>query len=300
MQYLESLDAYQSGKPCAVTFGKFDGLHRGHQKLIDQTKALASENHLTSVVCAFDMGQTDQLLTKEERRKMLEDQVDVLIDCPFTRLIKEQEAETFLRETVQGLFHAAFVVAGTDFRFGYQGAGDVRLLQEAAGRYGYEPVILDKELWQGREISSTYVKEALNAGDLSLTDQLLGYDFGVSGSVEHGNQLGRSLGFPTCNLIWPENKILPPKGVYLTRTCVDGNWYPGISNVGIKPTVSDEGQVLLEDFLFGYTGNAYGKNISVRLLKFERPEQKFQDVSDLKAQVDKDIEFGKEFFGLEN
>ncbi len=300
MQYLESLDAYKSDGPCVVTFGKFDGLHRGHQELIDQTRALAKKEQLTSVVCAFDMGQTDQLLTKEERRKMLEDQVDVLIDCPFTSKLKQQVAETFLRETVQERFHAAYVVVGTDFRFGYKKGGDVRLLTELADRYGYEPVVLKKEQYQGREISSTYIKEALNAGDISLANELLGYDFGVNGVVEHGNELGRSLGFPTCNIRWPENKILPPLGVYMTRTCVDGQWYPGISNVGVKPTVSDKNQVLVESFLFGFTGNAYEKNIRVKLLYFDRPEQKFSDVSGLKTQVGKDIESAKSFFETEN
>ncbi len=300
MQYLESLEAYQSDGPCVVTFGKFDGLHLGHQKLIREARKLAEREQIPCVVCAFDMGAKDQLLTKEERRQMLASRADVLIDCPFTPALKSQEAETFLKDTVQGRLHAAYVVVGTDFRFGYRKGGDVRLLEDAADRYGYRPVILEKEQYQGREISSTCVKEALNAGDISLADHLLGYAFGVDGVVEHGDQLGRSLGFPTCNIRWPADKLLPPKGVYLSRTCVDGLWYPGITNIGVKPTVSEEGPVLAETFLFGYTGNAYGKDISVRLLKFVRPEQKFDDVSALKAQVDADIASGKQFFGLQD
>ncbi len=300
MQYFESLESYRSKTPCVVTFGKFDGLHLGHQKLIRRAVSLARDGQMPCVVCAFDMGAGDQLLTKEERRQMLEPWVDVLIDCPFTPQLKSQEAEAFLQETVQRRLHAAYVVVGSDFRFGYRKGGDVRLLKEAAGKYGYEPVVLEKECYQGREISSTYIKEALGDGDVALANQLLGYAFGVSGEVEHGSRLGRSLGFPTCNVRWPQSKILPPKGVYLTRTCVDGLWYPGISNIGVKPTVSEEGRNMVETYLFGYKGDAYGKTICVRLLKFVRPEQKFEDTSALKTQVDADIESGKKFFGLEN
>ncbi len=300
MQYLESLESYQSDSPCVVAFGKFDGLHQGHQKLIRKAVSLAKSGQMPCVVCAFDMGAGDQLLTKEERRQMLEPWVDVLIYCPFTPGLKSQEAETFLKETVQQRLHAAYVVVGTDFRFGYQKGGDVRLLEEKAKQYGYEPVVLEKECYQGREISSTYIKEALSEGDISLANQLLGYAFGVSGEVEHGNRLGRSLGFPTCNVCWPQQKILPPRGVYLTRSCVDGLWYPGISNIGVKPTVSDENRNMVETYLFGYKDDAYGKTICVRLLRFVRPEQKFEDLSALQAQVDSDIKTGKKFFGLEN
>ncbi len=298
MQYLEDLKAYESDSPCVVTFGKFDGLHRGHQKLINETIKQAKRRQVPSVVCAFDMGLSDQLLTKAERRQILESRVDVLIDCPFTPKLKQQGAEDFLRETVKGRLNAACVVVGTDFRFGYRKGGDVRLLQDLAESDGYEPVILDKELYQGREISSTYIKTCLRDGDISLADDLLGYSFGVCGVVEHGSRLGRSLGFPTCNIRWPQNKILPRKGVYMSRTCVNGNWYPSISNVGVKPTVSEDGQALVESFLYGCPGDLYGDEITVRLLEFTRPEQKFDNVSALKAQVDVDLDNGKKFFGL--
>ena len=125
---------------------------------------------------------------------------------------------------------------------------------------------------------------------------MLGYAYAVDGVVEHGKRLGRTLGFPTVNLHWPEDKIVPPKGVYFSRVRVDGAVYYGISNVGIKPTVSNEQRLLVESFLFGYEGDAYGKEILVEFLKYHRPEQKFPDVESLKVQVDRDIAAGQEYF----
>ena len=132
------------------------------------------------------------------------------------------------------------------------------MLSEYAGQYGYQLFVIEKERYQDRIISSTYIKEVLRDGDVEKAAKMLGYAYAVDGVVEHGKRLGRTLGFPTVNLHWPEDKIVPPKGVYFSRVRVDGAVYHGISNVGIKPTVSDEQRLLVESFLFGYEGDAYG------------------------------------------
>lgn len=299
MQYIKGLEKYQDLGRSAVTFGKFDGLHRGHQKLTEKVREFAQREQINSVVCAFDMDFKEQLMTNAERREHLEGQVDYLVSCPFSREFREMHAEEFIREIIKGIFHAEYVVVGTDFRFGYGQAGDALMLQEYAAKYGYETVVIEKERQNGREISSTYIRESMREGKIGLANIMLGYNYGITGVVEYGKQLGRTLGFPTFNVFWPEKKIVPPKGVYLTRTFAEGRWYNSISNVGVKPTVTDEDKVLIESFLFGYEGNAYGKNVTVELLEFRRPEQKFESIKAMKKCIDRDIAYGKSYFGIE-
>ena len=295
MQYLTEIQSYEGNKKTAVTLGKFDCLHRGQQNLVSRVKELASGD-IRSVVCAFDMGN-HSLLTNEERRQRLEGQVDCLIECPFTKEIREMEAEQFIAHILSETLHAAYVVVGTDFRFGYEKRGDAAMLQEYAEKYGYELEVIKKETYQGREISSTYVRETLEKGDVRLAKELLGYTYGMEGIVEHGKQLGRKLGFPTMNVAWDERKIAPQFGVYACEAEIDGRLYHGIGNVGIKPTVAEVPRLLTEIYVFGYEGNAYGKYIKIRFCEFERPETKFHSIEDLKARVDADIIYGKTYFG---
>ncbi len=294
MQYLTDINAYQSEKRAAVTLGKFDCLHLGHQKLIGRVKELASED-VQSVVCAFDMGR-NSLLTAEERRTRLEKEVDCFIACPFTKEIREMEAEQFIAQILVGKFHAAAVVVGTDFQFGHEKRGNVEMLEKYAKQYGYQLEVIEKETYKGREISSTYVRKALSEGKVALANQLLGYVYGTEGIVEHGHQLGRTLGFPTMNIAWDERKIAPKFGVYACEVEIDGVHYYGIGNVGIKPTVEDKPHLLTEVYVFDYSGDTYGKEVKVWFHEFERPETKFASVDELEARVDKDILYGKNFF----
>lgn len=298
MQYIKGLENYKNDIGSAVTFGKFDGLHTGHQKLVKKVKELGIQQNIDSVVCAFDMGTPEVLMTKEERSLHLEDEVDYLVDCPFTKEFRELEAEVFIRDIIKGVFHAQFVVIGTDFRFGYGKRGDAQMLQEYAQKYDYELYVIEKEKYEDRIISSTYIKETLKEGNLALTDTLLGYNYGVFGTVEQGKHLGRTLGFPTLNIPWPQQKMLPPKGVYLCRVYTEGRGYCAIANIGVKPTVSDDNKILIESFLFDYEADAYGREILVELLQFVRPEKKFDGIEEMKACIDQDIAYGKKYFGV--
>ena len=293
MQYIEGLEAYQGSGRTAVTLGKFDGLHRGHEKLIEKVTEYAKTEGIESVVCSFNIIpffksqgiEREILMTKEEQRL-----------CPFTKSFSMISAEEFIRDVLAGLFHAACVVVGTDFCFGYQKQGNVHMLKEYEEKYDYKLVVIEKERYQGRIISSTYIKEAMAEGNLALANYLLGYSYTVAGVVEHGKRLGRRLGFPTLNVAPGAHKIMPPNGVYVSRTLVDGIWYGGICNVGVKPTVTEENRMLVETYLFDYHGDAYGKRVTTQLYEFRRPERKFADVSEMKACIDRDIEYGKQYF----
>lgn len=294
MRYITDIHSYQGEKPTAVTLGKFEGLHRGHQKLIGKVREYASGD-VESVVCAFDMGKAS-LLTAEEKRKRLESRVDTVIACPFTRELREMEAEDFIRQILKSRFHAAYIVVGTDFRFGHGKRGDVDMLAGYAGTCGYHLDVVEKERYKDRVISSTYVREALGEGSVELANALLGYPYQISGRVEHGKRLGRTLGFPTMNVAPPPEKILPRFGVYACQIRVGNEWYPGIGNIGVKPTVAEDPRVLVEAYAFGFAGEVYGEEITVEFCAFERPEQKFGSVEELKAGVEGDIRFGREYF----
>ncbi|WP_296029864.1 riboflavin biosynthesis protein RibF [Dorea sp.] len=306
MQYIKWLADYKGSGRTAVTFGKFDGLHRGHQKLISKVHELGEKEHISSVVCAFDMTPLwkeknivpQLLMVGEERYEHVKTDVDYLIECPFTESFRQVSAEDFIEKIIYQLFHAKYVVVGTDFNFGCEKRGDVKMLAEYADKYDYQLIVIEKERYKDRIISSTYVKEVVKEGNVGLAETLLGYPYTVEGVVEHGKKLGRTLGFPTLNIAWPENKLVPAHGVYLCRVQIDGEEYPGIANIGIKPTVTEEKRLLIESFLFGYSGNAYGKSAKIELVEFRRPERKFAGVKELKEQIDGDIARGKEYFGI--
>lgn len=295
MQYYTEINSYHDKHRCAVTLGKFDSLHKGHMKLVHNVQKYAKENDLKSMVFAFDMGK-DTLLTNEERRKYLEDKVDFMIECPFTEEIKQMEAEAFIEEILVNKLHALYIVVGTDFRFGYGARGDVNMLKTYAQHGKFHLDVVQKEAYRGRPISSTYIRETLQKGEIALSNQLLGYNYSMSGVVEHGKQLGRTLGFPTMNVAPKDRKIMPKAGVYACRILIDDVWYNGIGNVGVKPTVTDEKRILVEVYVFDYEGDAYGQKVMIEFCSFERPETKFDSIDELKRQVNNDIRYGKEYF----
>lgn len=296
MQYMTDIYSYQSEKHSAVTLGKFDGLHLGHQLLIDKIRGYRSEN-VRTVVVAFDMGRAT-LTMAEEKRELLESQVDCLIVCPFTREIREMEAEDFIRTILVEKMKVSYIVVGKDFHFGRDKRGDTGMLAEHEDVYGYHLDVVDKKKYQEKIISSTYVRESLEQGRIELANTLLGYPYRMGGTVAHGKKLGRTLGFPTMNVYPQPGKIMPRKGVYACDVIFDGRRYHGIGNVGVKPTVTDEQKLLVEVFVFGFEGNAYGKKIIVEFLSYERPEQQFHSVEELKEHIGEDIRFGKRYFGL--
>ncbi len=303
----DKLKKYEICGPSAITFGKFDGLHEGHMLLVEKVSSLAKKEGLQSVVCAFDMydfwkkkGMKPQvLMTKEERVKHLKGLVDHGVMFPFDWEFSQMEPEDFVKDIVVGLFHAKYVVVGPDFSFGKNKGGDTKLLEELSKVYGFKLLIIEKKRYQNHIISSTYIRESLQKGDIRLVNTLLGYPFEISGVVIHGRQLGRTLGFPTVNVMWPEYKIVPPRGVYMADVYLDGKKYHSVSNIGVKPTVTNERQVSIEAFLFDYSGNAYDKEVRIELLEYKRPEQKFQSVELMKKQVDQDIIYAKKFFSLQ-
>ena len=287
-----------------IALGTFDGVHLGHQAVLEVASviamcekmapcALSFLNHPLSVVGAG----APPLLTLPAEKALLVSRslIDELILLPFTRRLSGLAPEEFIRGILAEKLHAREVIVGADFHFGYERKGDAHLLMELQKIYGYEAEIIKKETYNGREISSTYIRELLLDGNVPLANKLLGYPYEITSVVEHGQQLGRTLGFPTMNLAPQEKKILPKYGVYACRVLVDGVWYGGVGNAGVKPTVAQEKRRLFEVYVYGYEGDAYGKTATVQILEFERPETKFHSVEELKDRVMKDMRYGEEY-----
>ncbi len=305
MRYIQATKDFVLEKASAVTLGKFDGVHVGHQKLVSIVKEKALKHNLLSVMFTFDrlplsicpQRQQHFIATNSERRNIVEKLgLDVEIEYPFTEELMNTEPEDFIREIIVGRLNAKYVVVGTDYRFGKGRTGDYNTLLEKGPQYGFETIVVEKEKYQDREISSTYIREELSAGHMETANVLLGRPYSICGVVCPGNRLGRELMIPTMNIYPPASKLLPPKGVYASVTLMDGVEYYGISNLGTKPTVSEKSGVGLETHLFGYNGDAYGKKIEVRLMHFLRQEMKFESVELLKKQMENDTSFAKSMF----
>lgn len=185
MQYIRGIEAYKNTNPSAITLGKFDGLHQGHELLIERVIHHQTEDGVDGIVFAFDMSplfeklnkKPNFILTNEEKAKRLEGRVNYFVDCPFDERISNIQAEEFIRDVLVGIFHVKYIVVGTDFRFGYQKRGDFQMLKDYSVTYGYEVEVVEKKQYQGREISSTYIKEELKKGNAELASILLGYEY---------------------------------------------------------------------------------------------------------------------------
>lgn len=298
MRYICNTTEFFSERPSAVTLGKFDGLHRGHQKLLQEVRQLQKKG-LYGIVFAIAPDQIPVLLTEEEKRKAVEAHgINCMIRCPFIPEILGMEPETFVSEVLIGQLQAKYVIVGTDFRFGRNRGGDVSLLETLQEKYGFTLIVLEKECYGEREISSTYVREALEASDMELVQALLGFPYPIIETVQHGRQLGRKIGMPTINQIPSHNKLLPKPGVYYSDAEIGGRICHGITNIGYKPTV--DGSFLgIETYLYHVKGNLYGQEAKVSLRKFCRAEQKFPSVDALKAQMEQDIRAGEEYFSAQ-
>ena len=295
MEYMRIEDQFPRLNNSAVTLGKFDGIHRGHRKLMEKILEQKKETGAQAVVLAF-VSDRKTVLTNSERRDFLEHMgADILLECPLTGAIRHMKAETFIRQVLVGALQASFVTVGEDFRFGFERKGTPELLKKYGGKYGVEVEILSKEMDGSRKISSTYIREELAKGNMEKVSSLLGFDYFVSGIVEHGRGMGHREFFPTANLIPMPEKLLPPNGVYITLSSFGQEIYPGITNVGYKPTVG-ENFIGVESYLFDCEKNLYGKNCTVEFRKFLRKEQRFSSYEALKEQIQKDIRMGEEYF----
>lgn len=301
MQIIEREAVFQLHKPSAAAVGKFDGIHRGHQSLLRRVLE-QKEKGLQAVVFTFDpspavfFSGTDlpELTTKREKRRLFREMgIDVLIEFPLNFTTAATEPEAFIEKVLAGQMRTAYIAAGEDLSFGKKGKGDAALLKKMAGQFGYQTEIIEKVCFEGVEISSSYVREVVGRGDMERAERLIGAAYSVSGVVAHGKRLGTKLGMPTVNLLPEKEKLLPPYGVYFSEVSVGERVYKGVTNIGCKPTVNEEKQAGVETYLYDFAQDIYGKEITVRLFSFHRPERRFESVEALKKQMAADIAQGR-------
>ncbi len=223
------------------------------------------------------------------------DGLDYLIECPFDKKLMETDPTQFVKFLVNNL-NMKYMVAGSDFTFGYKGAGNVELLRSLSKELGFELNVIEKIKKNNRDISSTYIREELMAGHIDSVNEMLGYDYFVWGEVVHGAHLGHTIGMPTINIMPEQDKLVPKFGVYVTTIDFDGRIYHGVTNVGTKPSVSDKKIVGIETHILDYNGDLYGRFVKVTFKSFLRPEMKFDSIDQLKEQMNKDKVTAKDYF----
>ena len=296
MRIIENTTEFHLENKSAVALGKFDGIHLGHRRLLEQVLEQKSQG-LWTVVFTFDTsaasffgGETKELSTREEKRAVFSRLgIDVLIEFPLNRGTAATEPAEFVARYLAEQMQTAYLCAGPDISFGKGGAGDYKLLSEYAGTCGYQVELIDKVRVDGEEVSSTRVRQAVREGDMEKVSVMLGAPYCVSGKVVHGRQLGRKLGMPTANILPDVRKLLPPNGVYYSRARLGDAVYRGISNVGCKPTVSDEKIMGVETYLYDFSGEVYDRDMTVELLAFRRAERTFESVEALRRQIEADV-----------
>lgn len=303
MKYISNTTDFYIEEETVISLGKFDGIHRGHELLMEHL-VMKKEEGLAAVIFTFDIpprknvSGTDAkvLTTNQEKRHIFESLgMDYLVECPFTADIMCMEAEDFIEKIVRQL-HVKCVVVGADFHFGHNRRGDYRMLQKFSKLLGYEVVVVEKIMEDARDISSTFVREEIIKGNIEKANHLLGYRYFVTDVVKHGNQIGRTIGIPTINQVPPKDKLLPPNGVYITEVFIDDNRYRGITNVGCKPTIEGENPIGVETHLLEFKEDVYDKLVTVEFLSRVREERKFTSIDALKEQMQNDIAFGRAYF----
>ena len=287
MEIIAGTTDFYLEKDTAAAIGKFDGVHLGHRRLLEEILN-KKKNGLAACVFTFDptpavlFGLSDgkELTTREEKRRLFERLgIDILIEFPLTKETAATEPERFVTEILAKQMNTRFVAAGEDLSFGKNGAGNAELL---------EKIEVD-----GIEVSSTYIRKLVEEGRMEEAEKMLGMPYTLVGRVEHGNHIGHTLGFPTVNLLPPAGKLLPPNGVYYAAVRYNGKVYKAISNVGTKPTVSSEKMMGVESYLYDFAQDIYGQEIEVALKSFRRPERRFGSLGELKKQLDLDIADGR-------
>ena len=296
------LDEKTKEKGTAVALGYFDGIHIGHREVLDKALSVAEEKGLVPVVMLFDIhprklvsGSIPPMLTSEEdKREILTEMGFTVFDFDFHKGMNYSPNE-FIEKILVETLNAKAVSCGFDYHYGKGGKGNADTMREELGKRNIEffsasPVVLGEDI-----VSSTEIRKCISQGDIEKANAMLGEYFSYDFEVVRGDGIGRTIGFPTINQFFPEDFIVPKYGVYASMAKIDGKTYPAVTNVGIRPTVAEEG-MRSETCILDFSGDLYGKKVQVKLIKYLRDEIKFPDLEALKRAIGKDIENARNIY----
>jgi len=280
-----------------LALGNFDGLHRGHLKIIERVRRGAAEHGGTPMAMTFDphpsrVVRPDKapplLMTKAQRLEALEHAgITAVAVVRFTTELSQWDPEMFVRTVLVEWLRVSDVWVGANFLFGHDRSGNFSTLRTLGQRYGFRADKIDPVRYKEFVVSSTRIRRLVAEGRMDEAAALLGHQFYIDGVVVEGKRRGRELGFPTANLK-TENELLPPNGVYATTLTIDGIVHPSITNIGLRPTFGDTTKTMIEAYVLGFDGDLYGRSVRLGFVQRLRDERKFDDVDALRAQIEAD------------
>lgn len=305
MKTITSIDQAQIAEKTIVTIGTFDGVHLGHRKILEKVVSQARENHSQSLVLTFfphprmvlqEQSEIKLLNTLGEKTRLLSDLgIDNLVVHPFDYAFSRLTAEAFVKSVLVEKFNIGKIIIGHDHRFGRNRTANIQDLIVYGQQYGFEVEQISAEEINEIAISSTKIRAAILEGNIALANQYLGYHYSFSGVVAKGQQLGRTIGFPTANISGVEDyKLIPKNGVYVVKSMISGQSVYGMMNIGTRPTVDGTNQTIEVHYL-DFQDDLYGQQLEIALLCFVRDEAKFASLEELKSQIAKDQEFTKNY-----
>ena len=299
MRVFRDLNELPVFRNSVVTIGTFDGVHLGHQKLIERIKLLSAKTSGESILVTFhphprivinpEEKSLRLLNTTDEKVALLERfGVDNVVIVPFSRAFSEQSAEEYISSFLVKNFNPKYIVIGYDHKFGKNRSGDFKLLEQMKGQYGYDMLEISKETLDDIEISSTKIRAALSQGDIRLANELSGHPYSLSGTVVRGFQNGRKLGFPTANIqVSDEYKLIPKTGIYAVYVRYGGERYNGMLSIGFNPTFNGKEQTI-EVNILDFDKDIYGESLTLEFVDFIRSEKKFDSLEALVEEIKND------------
>ena len=298
MTSFNNIDEFNSTDYTILTIGTFDGVHLGHQKVLERLTKEAKNNNLKSTVLTFfphprtvlNPNKPLKLINSvNERTDLLsKSKIDNLIIHPFDKSFSELDPEKYVLEILVKKLKAKIILIGYDHKFGKNRTADINDLKMYGEKYGFKVIEIKAEEISNIAISSTKIRKAISEGDISTAKEYLGYDVSLSGKIVHGKSIGRTIGFPTANVEVNEGyKLLPKNGVYLIQSIINKKQVFGMMNIGVKPTLIESSKTIEINF-FDFEGNLYDRNIHVDIKQFIRDEIKFDSLELLKSQIQKD------------
>lgn len=304
MRVYNSLEEINNIEETVVALGSFDGVHLGHQALIKIAAEKAAALGVGSAVFTFSNHPKDilpntvpvkNILYRSEKEQIMEGLgVEYLFDIPFTKEIMSMAPRDYVEELLVDKCNAKAICCGFNHRFGYRAEGNPEYLQKLGKKLGYDVVVMEPYLVENNLVSSSLIRTLIASGQVERCITYMGRYYAVEGEVVVGNRLGKSLGFPTSNLIIDESMVTPPNGVYATYCIFNGKRYESVTNVGVKPTVGSFDKNV-ETHIFDFNKELYGKRITVEFLKKMRDEVKFDSLEDLSEQIVRDCKEAKNF-----